>query len=83
MSRRRASGLSNRDRAVLDLEREWGQAPQVQDYKSEAAQRTLGLSPSGYALVLSALIDDPAALEYDPETINRLRQVRQMRRPDF
>ncbi|WP_116113617.1 DUF3263 domain-containing protein [Austwickia chelonae] len=82
MSRRRARGLSNRDRAVIDLEREWGQAPQVQDYKSEAA-RTLGLSPSGYALVLSALIDDPAALEYDPETISRLRQVRQMRRPDF
>lgn len=80
--RRRATGLSNRDRAVIDLEREWGQAPQVQDYKNEAA-KNLGLTPGGYALVLNALLDDPAAMEYDSETIGRLRQVRQQRRHEL
>ena len=80
MRRRRGIGLSNRDKAVIDLEREWGQAPQTQHYKQEAALRDLGLTPGGYALVLSGLIDDPLALQYDPETIGRLRQVRQLRR---
>lgn len=76
MPRRRTVGLSNRDKAVIDLEREWGQTQQVQEYKLEAAMKTLGLSPGGYALVLSGVIDDPAAMGYDPETVQRLRQIR-------
>lgn len=80
MPRRRTVGLSNRDKGVIDLEREWGQGQQVQEYKLEAAEKNLGLTPGGYALVLNGVIDDPAALEYDPETVQRLRAVRQIRR---
>ncbi|MCA0435458.1 MAG: DUF3263 domain-containing protein [Austwickia sp.] len=80
LPRRRTIGLSARDKAVIDLEREWGQSQQVQEYKYEAAMKQLGLNPSGYALVLNGVIADPAALAYDPETIQRLRQVRQSRR---
>lgn len=79
MPRRRATGLSGRDKAVIDLEREWGQAPGAQEYKLEAAQRDLGLSTSGYALVLRALVDDPLAYEYDRETLTRLRSMRTLR----
>ena len=71
---------SSRDKAVIDLEREWGQAQQVQEYKLEAARKDLGLSPGGYALVLNGVIDDPAAMAYDPETVQRLLQVRKIRR---
>ncbi len=80
MPRRRTVDLSKRDRGVIDLEREWGQGQQVQEYKLEAAMKTFGLSPGGYALVLNGVIDDPAALEYDCETVQRLREVRQIRR---
>lgn len=80
MRRSRPIGLSNRDRGVIDLEREWGQALRVQEFKLQAAHRDLGLTPGGYALVLNSLLDDPAALVYDPDTIGRLRQVRQARR---
>lgn len=79
MPRRRSTGLSNRDKGVIDLEREWGQAHQVQEHKLEAAMKTLGLSPGGYALVLNGIINDPAAMEYDPETVTRLREVRKIR----
>ncbi|MBW3086264.1 hypothetical protein KEM60_02476 [Austwickia sp. TVS 96-490-7B] len=80
MRRRRSTGLSNRDRSVIDLEREWGQSPDVLHFKYEAAHRDLGLSPTGYALVLNGLIADPAAFEYDPVTIGRLRDVQRTRR---
>lgn len=79
MPRRRASGLSSRDKAVIDLERQWGQAPGAQDLKLEAAYRDLGLSPSGYALILRGLIDDPLAYQYDRETLTRLRSMRALR----
>ena len=80
MPRRRTIGLSNRDKAVIDLEREWGQAQQVQEYKLEAAYTQLGLTPGGYALELNGLIDDPAAMAYDADTIARLQHGRQSRR---
>ena len=79
MPRRRTTGLSGRDKAVIDLEREWGQAPGAQAYKFDAAQRDLGLSPGGYALVLRALVDDPLAYAYDRETVTRLRSMRTLR----
>ncbi len=79
MSRRRTPGLSGRDKSVIDLEREWGQAPQAQGYKLQAAQRDLGLSSGGCALVLNGLVDDPFAYEYDRETVGRLRSIRAIR----
>ncbi len=72
--------LSRRDLAVLGLEREWGQSPEMMASKLSQAKRDLDLSPGSYARVLNALIDDPAAMEYDPETITRLRAIRESRR---
>ena len=71
--RRRTPALSSRDQGVIDLERKYGSAAITATMKFEEAERTLGLNRVGYALVLKALLDDPIAHEYDPETIGRLR----------
>lgn len=77
MNRRRtAVGLSARDRGVLELERKWGQSVAMREAKLEEARVRLGLSPSGYMLVLTSLIDDPMARAEDPEIVARLRQAR-------
>ena len=76
--RRRPLTLSERDRTVLEIERKWGAGPTSQQEKLDEARERLELSASGYSLVLRSLIDDPAALEYDRETISRLRAVRDL-----
>ncbi|MGW1075393.1 DUF3263 domain-containing protein [Streptomyces sp. NPDC002537] len=69
--------LSDRDRAVLALERRtWTGA----GAKERAIREELGLTPTRYYQLLNALLDDPAALEHDPLTVNRLRRVREARR---
>lgn len=68
--------LSERDRAVLEIERAHGPAPEAWPAKAVAARRELGLTPDGYRLVLFALIDDPAAHAAAPEVIESLRELR-------
>lgn len=72
-----ASGLSDRDRAVLALERRSWAGPGA---KERAIREQLGISPTRYYQVLNALLDDRRALEEDPVTVNRLRRVRDARR---
>ncbi|MET9484171.1 DUF3263 domain-containing protein [Streptomyces sp. NPDC006638] len=72
-----ASDLSERDRAVLAMERRGWPGPGA---KERAIREDLGLSPTRYYQVLSALLDDPRALAHDPITVNRLRRVRTARR---
>lgn len=66
-------------RAVLDFERGWWQLPGPKD---ELIGSALGCSSSYYYSVLVALLDDPAALRYDPLTVLRLRRLRGLANPD-
>ncbi|PZT75694.1 MULTISPECIES: DUF3263 domain-containing protein [unclassified Streptomyces] len=69
--------LSDRDRAVLAVERQSWAGPGA---KERAIRERLGLSPTRYYQLLNALLDDRRALEEDPVTVNRLRRVREARR---
>ncbi|MEV6422264.1 DUF3263 domain-containing protein [Streptomyces sp. NPDC051662] len=71
------AGLSERDRAVLAMERRGWPGPGA---KERAIREGLGLSPTRYYQLLGALLDDPLALEHDPVTVNRLRRIRDERR---
>jgi uncharacterized protein DUF3263 len=80
MQHRRTPALSDRDLKLLEIEREWGATAAASRVKIAQAQAQLGLSQSAYALLINALLNDPAAEEEDPETIHRLRAVREMHR---
>ncbi|KIF75899.1 hypothetical protein QR77_22440 [Streptomyces sp. 150FB] len=69
--------LSDRDRALLALEQRGWPGPGA---KERAIREQLGISPTRYYQLLSALLDDPRAAEHAPVTVNRLRRVRQARR---
>ena len=70
------SGLGERERAVLALERRSWPGPGA---KERAVRERLGLSPTRYYQLLNALLDDPRALAHDPVTVNRLRRIREER----
>ncbi|ARZ68493.1 DUF3263 domain-containing protein [Streptomyces sp. HU2014] len=77
MSAYEESGLSERDRAVLALERRTWPGPGA---KERAVRERLGITPTRYYQLLNALLDDERALAHDPVTVNRLRRVRDARR---
>ncbi|MFG2194630.1 DUF3263 domain-containing protein [Streptomyces sp. NPDC048639] len=77
MTRGESGGLSDRDRAVLAVERRSWSGPGA---KERAIRERLGLSSTRYYQLLNALLDDPHALAHDPVTVNRLRRVRDARR---
>lgn len=68
--------LSELERYVLDREAE---LYRFQGAKAERVLAEVGLSPTRYAQILNRLIDDPASLEVDPVTVNRLRRLREAR----
>jgi hypothetical protein len=68
--------LTDRERAVLDFERDW---PAHQDGKLQAITATFGFSSSRYYQLITALIDRPAARRYDPLLISRLHRRRRTR----
>ncbi len=70
-------GLSERERAVLTVERRSWPGPGA---KEREIREGLGISPTRYYQLLNALLDDRRALEEDPVTVNRLRRVREARR---
>ena len=70
-------GLSERDKAVLALERRGWSEPGT---KERAVREELDISPTRYYQLLNALLDDPHALAHDPVTVNRLRRRREARR---
>ena len=69
--------LDDRDRSILDFEREWWQHPGA---KEDAIRQTFGLSPARYYQLLSKLMDSEQALAYDPMLVKRLHRVRDERR---
>lgn len=71
--------LTDQDRAMLDLEREWWSTP---GGKETAIVERVGLSPVRYYQRLNRLVDTTAALAHDPVTVNRLRRIRAKGRAD-
>jgi hypothetical protein len=69
--------LADRDRAILDLERTWWLDGEV---KGDAIRRRVRLSPSRYYRLLQDLLENPAAMAYDPLVVRRLRRERSARR---
>jgi hypothetical protein len=69
--------LTERERAVLDLERCWWQLP---GSKEQAIRERIGLSATRYYQVLGALAESPEALGHDPLVVMRVRRARDARR---
>jgi Protein of unknown function (DUF3263) len=72
-----AGPLGERERGVLQFERHWWRHAGA---KEEAIRREFGVGPTAYYQLLSRLIDDPAALAYDPMLVKRLQRQRASRR---
>lgn len=68
--------LSARDEALLDFEATWWQAAQAKD---DEIRSRFSMSTPRYYQQLNALIDQPAALEYAPLLVKRLRRMREQR----
>jgi hypothetical protein len=69
--------LGERERRVLAFERQWWRHAGA---KEEAIRREFGVGPTAYYQLLSRLIDDPAAMAYDPMLVRRLQRQRASRR---
>jgi hypothetical protein len=70
------SGLSDRDREILEFERQWWKYAGA---KETAVREQFDMSATRYYQVLNALIDRPEALEVDPLLVRRLRRLRAAR----
>ncbi|WP_062203730.1 DUF3263 domain-containing protein [Demequina salsinemoris] len=70
------TGLSERDTAILDFERQWWRYAGA---KEDAVRELFSLSGTEYYQILNALIDDERALAHDPMLVKRLRRMRAAR----
>ncbi len=70
------TGLSERDTAILDFERQWWRYAGA---KEDAVRELFSLSGTEYYQILNALIDDERALTHDPMLVKRLRRMRSAR----
>ena len=68
--------LSERDRRILDFEREWVRSAGAKD---DAVRQEFGFTATRYYQVLNTVIDLPAAIVYDPMLVRRLQRVRDTR----
>jgi hypothetical protein len=68
--------LSDRERAILDFERQWWKHAGA---KEDAIRSEFSLSAARYYQVLGALIDRREALVYDPMLVKRLQRMRDAR----
>ena len=71
-----ASLLSERDRGILDFERQWWRYAGA---KEQSVRDRFDMSATRYYQVLNALLDRPEALAYDPMLVKRLRRLRTAR----
>jgi hypothetical protein len=69
-------GLTETERAVLDLEEGWWKYAGV---KETTIREKFGWSATRYYQVLNRLLDRPEALAYAPLTVKRLRRIRDAR----
>jgi hypothetical protein len=68
--------LSERERAMLDFERQWWR---YAGSKEQAVRDLFDMSATRYYQVLNALIDRDEAVDYDPMLVKRLRRMRASR----
>lgn len=68
--------LTEREAAILDFEDSWFTAAVP---KEQAIMEHFSLSSARYYQQLNSLIDTPAALEYRPLLVKRLRRMRSQR----
>jgi len=70
------STLSDRDRGILEFERQWWKYAGA---KEQAIRDLFEMSGTRYYQILNGLIDDPQALAFDPMLVKRLRRMRASR----
>ena len=73
MTRMPEMGLTDDEKAMLEFEKKWWRDRRA---KNEIIRREFGISPTIYFRRLSALIDRPEALEYDPILVRSLLRRR-------
>lgn len=66
-------GLSDRDRSILEFERQWWHVP---GSKEQAIRERFGLSTVAYYQAVNRLIDEPAAAAFDAQLVRRLDRLR-------
>jgi hypothetical protein len=69
-------GLTERERQVLAFERQWWRRAGA---KEQAIRELFGISSTRYYQLLNGLLDNGAALAYDPVLVKRLRRLRASR----
>jgi hypothetical protein len=73
---RAATTLSDRDRRILEFERQWWKYAGA---KEQAIRDLFDMSGTRYYQLLNGLIDTPEALAFDPMLVKRLRRMRASR----
>lgn len=68
--------LPERDQRILEFERQWWKFAGA---KEQAIREQFDMSATRYYQVLNALIDQPAALTFDPMLVKRLQRMRASR----
>lgn len=76
MSADNSGGLPERDQQILEFERQWWKFAGA---KEQAIREQFDMSATRYYQVLNALIDQPAALAFDPMLVKRLQRMRAAR----
>jgi len=71
-----ADGLTERERQIIAFERQWWKHAGA---KEQAIRDLFEVSSTRYYQMVNALLDNPAALAYDPVLIRRLRRLRATR----
>ena len=71
-----AASLSDRDRRILEFERQWWKYAGA---KEQAIRDLFEMSGTRYYQLLNGLIDAPEALAFDPMLVKRLRRMRASR----
>jgi hypothetical protein len=72
-----AAELDERSSGILDFEREWWK---YRGPKERVIRERFGISAARYHQLLNRIIDQPAAVIYDPMLVRRLRRLREERR---
>ena len=65
--------LTQRDLDILDFERTWWKHAGV---KEQAIKERFDMSATRYYQILNELLEQPAAMEYDPILVKRLKRLR-------
>jgi hypothetical protein len=71
-----AAVLSEQEQQVLQFERQWWRYAGA---KEQAIRDQFGLNATRYYQILNGLLDDPAAMQFDPLLVKRLRRLRESR----